>query len=118
MHTRKEFLKFCDLKAGTAKFTIDVDFHDLYNMGGIGGLNDQLESEVEDGHLLCDLSYDAIALPKNNVIQIEVFVADLSEWLDEEETEETTPEPVIPDKHHTLPVHCHSPLPTNPLKDD
>lgn len=84
MHTRQEFLKFCDLEHKTAKFTIDVAFQDLYNMGGVGGLNDQLESEVEDGHMLLDLSYVAIELPEKDLIRIEVFVADITVWLDEE----------------------------------
>lgn len=85
MKSRKEFLQFCDLKAGTAKFTIEVDFHDLYNMEGIGGLNEKLDEEVEDGHRLMDLSFDAIGLKQKNVVIVEVFVADISEWLDEDE---------------------------------
>lgn len=83
MKTRKEFLEFCDLEALTAKFTFKVDFHDLLCMGGIGALNDLLEEEVEDGHRLMDLSYEAVSATKNQ-IEIEVFVADISEWLKEE----------------------------------
>ena len=81
--TRQEILDNIEANDGCCQFEIAYD----WEYSSIENLNDYLDDAVEDGHLLMDIEYTPVRI-KDGEIVFEVCVADVSEYLDEEDEED------------------------------
>lgn len=87
--TKQEFLEFiCPAEGldGYIRFEMAVDFVNLCWANGMEFMNDEVADFVDDGHLLSDLSFDALRVESGDIIvQVTACAKEWNEEFSEEQ---------------------------------